>query len=81
MLERRGPSPDRLDDLFVAATLLLAFRALHLWLRPLSERVEVVIGWLHSSRKPAPPAFKIALHTGEDVGLRGARQPLERVDL
>src|SRR5207302_10182808 len=39
VLERRGPSPDRLDDLFVAATLLLAFRALHLWLRPLSERV------------------------------------------
>jgi lysyl-tRNA synthetase class 2 len=37
-LEARG-SADRLSDLLAAAALVLAFRALHLWLRPLSERV------------------------------------------
>jgi lysyl-tRNA synthetase class 2 len=37
-LEARG-SMDRLSDVLAAAALVLAFRALHLWLRPLSERV------------------------------------------
>jgi lysylphosphatidylglycerol synthetase-like protein (DUF2156 family) len=42
-LEARG-SADRLSDLLAAAALVLAFRALHLWLRPLSERVRQSAG-------------------------------------
>ncbi|HET7045828.1 MAG TPA: phosphatidylglycerol lysyltransferase domain-containing protein [Gaiellaceae bacterium] len=34
-----SPGPDQLDDLLGAASLVLAARALWLWLRPLSERV------------------------------------------
>jgi lysyl-tRNA synthetase, class II len=37
-LEARG-SVDRLSDTLAAVALVLAFRALHLWLRPLSQRV------------------------------------------
>ena len=38
-LDLRGLDGDRLQDLLAAASLLLGFRALQLWLRPLSERV------------------------------------------
>ena len=37
-LQARG-SVDRLSDTLAAVALVLAFRALHLWLRPLSQRV------------------------------------------
>jgi lysyl-tRNA synthetase, class II len=35
----RGTLPDRLEDALGAVGILLAFRALHLWLRPVSARV------------------------------------------
>ena len=38
-LEARGAAFDRAADALSAVALLLGFRALHLWLRPLSERV------------------------------------------
>jgi lysyl-tRNA synthetase, class II len=38
-LEARGVAVDRAADALTAVALLLGFRALHLWLRPLSERV------------------------------------------
>ena len=38
-LEARDVASDRAGDLLTALALLLGFRALHLWLRPLSERV------------------------------------------
>jgi lysyl-tRNA synthetase, class II len=38
-LEVRGVATDRAADALSAVALLLGFRALHLWLRPLSERV------------------------------------------
>src|SRR5579884_888301 len=34
-----GPLPDRLEDVLPAASLVLGFRALFLWLRPIGERV------------------------------------------
>jgi lysyl-tRNA synthetase, class II len=37
-LEARG-SADRLSDVLAAAAIVLGFRALHFWVRPLSERV------------------------------------------
>jgi lysyl-tRNA synthetase, class II len=39
VLEVRGFEHDRLEDLLAALTLVLAFRAFQLWLRPLSHRV------------------------------------------
>jgi lysylphosphatidylglycerol synthetase-like protein (DUF2156 family) len=39
VLEQRGLEGDRLEDFLAALTLLLGFRALYLWLRPVSERV------------------------------------------
>jgi lysyl-tRNA synthetase, class II len=39
VLELRGFEGDRVDDLITAVALLLGFRALQLWLRPLSQRV------------------------------------------
>jgi len=54
-LELRGLDGDRAQDLLAAASLLLGFRALQLWLRPLSERVRqsgeqrrLVRGLVHS---------------------------------
>jgi lysyl-tRNA synthetase, class II len=38
-LDLRGFEGDRVDDLLTALSLLLGFRALQLWLRPLSQRV------------------------------------------
>jgi lysylphosphatidylglycerol synthetase-like protein (DUF2156 family) len=42
-LEARG-SVDRLSDTLTAVAIVLAFRALHLWLRPLSQRVRQSAG-------------------------------------
>ena len=39
VLDLRGFRGDRIEDLLAAVSLLLGFRALHLWLRPLTERV------------------------------------------
>jgi lysylphosphatidylglycerol synthetase-like protein (DUF2156 family) len=39
VLDLRGFEGDRLEDILVAASLVLGFRALQLWLRPISERV------------------------------------------
>jgi lysyl-tRNA synthetase class 2 len=39
LVELRGYADDRLEDLLAAVALLLGFRALQLWLRPLSQRV------------------------------------------
>jgi lysyl-tRNA synthetase class 2 len=39
VLEAQGGAFDRAVDVLTAVALLLGFRALHLWLRPLSERV------------------------------------------
>jgi lysyl-tRNA synthetase, class II len=39
VLEQRGFEGDRLDDVLTAVAVLLGFRALQLWLRPLSQRV------------------------------------------
>jgi lysyl-tRNA synthetase, class II len=39
VLDLRGFRGDRVEDLLAAATIVLGFRALHLWLRPISERV------------------------------------------
>jgi lysyl-tRNA synthetase, class II len=39
VLDVRGLDSDRLRDVLAAAALLLGFRALQLWLRPLSQRV------------------------------------------
>jgi lysyl-tRNA synthetase class 2 len=39
LLEGRGFEGDRLQDTLVAVSLVLGFRALQLWLRPVSERV------------------------------------------
>ncbi len=39
LLDQRGFDGDRLRDVFAAVTLVVGFRALYLWFRPLSERV------------------------------------------
>ena len=39
VLDLRGFDGDRLQELFLATSLLLVFRVLHLWFRPISERV------------------------------------------
>jgi lysyl-tRNA synthetase class 2 len=39
VLDIRGFRGDRIEDLLAAFSLLLGFRALHLWLRPISQRV------------------------------------------
>jgi lysyl-tRNA synthetase class 2 len=39
VLELRGLEGDRLNDLLTAGAILLGFRTLQLWLRPLSQRV------------------------------------------
>jgi lysylphosphatidylglycerol synthetase-like protein (DUF2156 family) len=39
LFDQRGFDGDRLRDFFAAASLVLGFRALYLWFRPLSERV------------------------------------------
>jgi lysyl-tRNA synthetase, class II len=39
LLEMRGFERDRLEDILTAVTFVLGFRALYLWLRPLSHRV------------------------------------------
>ena len=39
VLDLRGFRGDRIEDVLAAVSLLLGFRALHLWLRPLTERV------------------------------------------
>jgi len=44
VLELRGFEGERIDDLLAAAALLLGFRALQLWLRPLSQRVRQSAG-------------------------------------
>ena len=39
VLDLRGFRGDRVEDLLAAASIVLGFRALHLWLRPISQRV------------------------------------------
>jgi len=39
LLDLRGFRGDRVEDILAAVSLVLGFRALHLWLRPISERV------------------------------------------
>jgi lysylphosphatidylglycerol synthetase-like protein (DUF2156 family) len=39
VLDQRGFRGDRIEDLLAAFSLVLGFRALHLWLRPISQRV------------------------------------------
>ncbi len=39
VLDLRGFRGDRIEDLLAAFSLVLGFRALHLWLRPISQRV------------------------------------------
>jgi lysyl-tRNA synthetase class 2 len=39
LLEMRGFERDRFEDILTAVTVVLGFRALYLWLRPLSHRV------------------------------------------
>ncbi|MDX6486016.1 MAG: lysyl-tRNA synthetase, class, partial [Gaiellaceae bacterium] len=39
VLDLRGFRGDRIEDVLAAVSLLLGFRALHLWLRPISQRV------------------------------------------
>jgi len=39
VLELRGFAGDRLEEVLAAVSLVLGFRALYLWLRPISERV------------------------------------------
>jgi lysyl-tRNA synthetase, class II len=39
LLDLRGFRGDRVEDILAAVSLVLGFRALHLWLRPISQRV------------------------------------------
>jgi lysyl-tRNA synthetase, class II len=39
VLDLRGVRGDRIEDVLAAFSLVLGFRALHLWLRPISQRV------------------------------------------